>query len=137
MATSPDSSRPQTLTLAFPVRDAAQAIDFYVRAFGAHEALRIPGPPGTIAHAQLAIGNTTFFLSEEALAPLGSYQGPATLGGTTFTGYLQLDDADAAFARAVAAGATAIFPMADQPWGTREGLIRDPFGHLWALASRN
>ncbi len=136
MATAPDGSAHQTLTVALVVRGGQQALEFYARAFGARETLRVPGPADTIAHAQLRIGDSLFFVSDEILAPSGSYQAPETLGGTSFAFYLQVDDADATFARAVAAGATGLNPVAPQPWGAREGLVRDPFGHLWALASK-
>jgi PhnB protein len=126
---------PQTVTLAFVVRGAAAAIDFYVRAFGAVELFRVPGPADTIAHAQLRIGSSVVYLSDEVPDALNSYQAPAALKGTTFVGYLSVPDADAAFAQALAAGAAPIHPLADQPWA-RVGLVRDPFGHLWAVASR-
>ena len=136
MTETAGQAQPQTLTVAFVVRGAASAIDFYVRAFGAHELFRIAGAAETIAHAQLRIGSSVLFLSDEVSDALNSYRAPAALGGTTFVGYLTVADADAAFTQAVAAGAAPIHAVADQPWGTREGLVRDPFGHLWAVASR-
>jgi PhnB protein len=136
MTATSGEAQPQALTLAFVVGGAAAAIEFYTRAFGAQELFRVPGSADTIAHAQLRIGSSVFFLSDEVPAALSSYQAPVTLGGTTFVGYLHVRDADAAFSQAVAAGATAIHAPADQPWGSREGLVRDPFGHLWAVASR-
>jgi PhnB protein len=134
--TAGTSGEAQALTLAFVVRGAAAAIDFYARAFGAQELFRVPQPGDTIAHAQLKVGSTVFFLSDEVPAALDSYQSPAALGSTTFVGYLHVADADAAFSQAIAAGATPLHAPADQPWGSREGLVRDPFGHLWAVASR-
>ncbi len=137
-ATSDEAQSPQTLTLAFVVRGAAAAIDFYTRAFGAAELFRVPGEGqgAAIAHAQLRIGGSIIFLSDEVPDAVNSYRAPPTLGGTTFVGYLQVEDADVAFSRAVAAGAAPLMGVAEQPWGRREGLVRDPFGHLWALASR-
>jgi uncharacterized glyoxalase superfamily protein PhnB len=138
-ATSDEAPRAQTLTLAFVVRDATAAIDFYTRAFGAQELFRVLGDGqggGTIAHAQLRIGGSVIFLSDELPDAVNSYRAPPTLGGTTFVGYLHVEDADVAFSQAVAAGAAPLIGVAEQPWGRREGLVRDPFGHLWAMASR-
>jgi len=127
----------QTLTVAFVVRGAAAAIDFYARAFGAQEMFRVAGPAeGLVAHAQLRVGGSVMFLSDEVPDAVNSYRAPPTLAGTTFVGYLMVADAGTAFSQAVAAGAEPLIAVADQPWGTREGLVRDPFGHLWALASR-
>jgi PhnB protein len=136
MTETSGQAQQQTLTLAFVVRGAAAAIDFYVRAFGAQELFRIAGSAETIAHAQLRIGSSVLFLSDEVPDALNSYRAPAALGGTTFVGYLSVGDADTAFSQAVAAGAAPLHAVSDQPWGSREGLVRDPFGHLWALASR-
>ncbi len=137
-ATSNEAQPAQTLTLAFVVRGAAAAVDFYTRAFGAQEIFRVPGERqgGAMAHAQLRIGGAVIFLSDEVPDAVNSYRAPPTLGGTTFVGYLHVEDADVAFSRAVAAGATPLIGVAEQPWGRREGLVRDPFGHLWAFASR-
>ncbi len=127
----------QTLTVAFVVRGAATAIEFYTRAFGAQEIFRVAGATEElIAHAQVRIGGSVMFLSDEVPDAVNSYRAPPTLGGTTFVGYLTVADADVAFSQAVAAGAEPLIAVADQPWGNREGLVRDPFGHLWALASR-
>jgi PhnB protein len=136
LASAPDGLPHPTLTLAFVVRGAAAALDFYARAFGAREILRIPTPAGTVAHAQMRVGDSLLFLSDEVPGVIDSYQAPEGLQGTTFVGYLFVPDADALFTQAVVAGATAILPVKDQPWGNREGLVRDPFGHLWAVASR-
>ena len=115
------------------VRDAAQAIDFYKRAFGATEALRLLYPDGKVAHAELAIGQGFVMLAEE-MAEDG-YRGPQALGGTPVSLLVYVPDVDAAFARAVAAGATAQRPVADQFYGDRSGVLVDPFGHVWSLAT--
>jgi len=115
------------------VRDAAQAIDFYKRAFGATEALRLLYPDGKVAHAELAIGQGFVMLAEE-MAKDG-YRGPQALGGTPVSLLVYVPDVDAAFARAVAAGATAQRPVADQFYGDRSGTLVDPFGHVWSIAT--
>jgi PhnB protein len=111
------------------VRDAAGAIDFYARAFGAEERFRLTEPGGRIGHAELALGATTLMLSEEY--PESGLPGPDTLGGTSFTIHLHVDDADALIRRAVEAGATVVRPAADHFYGERSGTVRDPFGHEW------
>ena len=125
---------PQTLTPYLTVRNAAAAIDFYVRAFGAEEVMRLAEPDGRIGHAHLAIGSAAIMLSDEypdfgALSPL-------TLGGTPIRLHLTVADADAAVARAVEAGATLLRPVADQFHGNRNGMVADPFGHCWFLSAQ-
>jgi PhnB protein len=115
------------------VRDAPRAIDFYQRAFGATEVLRLLYPDGRIAHAELAIGQGFVMLAEE-MAEMG-YRGPQALGGTPVSLLVYVPDADAVFARAVAAGATAQRPVADQFYGDRSGTLVDPFGHVWSIAT--
>ena len=136
MPTAPDGLAHHSVTLGLAVDDAARAIDFYTRAFDAREIYRAPGRPGKIAHAQVRIGDTLLFLADEVLEDKESYRAPKTLGGTSCAVYLYLADADATFAQAVAAGATVLRPMTDEPWGDRVGLVRDPYGHLWALSTR-
>lgn len=111
------------------LRDAASAIEFYAKAFGATEKFRLVEPSGRIGHAELTLGATTLMLSDE-YPEFGIY-GPASIGGTSFTIHLHVDDADALIARAVAAGAVLVRPPADQFYGERSGTIRDPFGHEW------
>ena len=113
------------------VRDAASAIDFYARAFGAEERFRLSEPNGRIGHAELALGGTTLMLSEEY--PESGILGPASLGGTSFTIHLHVDDADALIRRAVDAGATLVRPAANHFYGERSGTVRDPFGHEWNI----
>lgn len=111
------------------LRDAARAIDFYARAFGAVEKFRLTEPNGRIGHAEMALGHTTLMLSDE-YPEFGIY-GPESIGGTSFTLHLHVDDADALIRRAVEAGATVVRPAADHFYGERAGTIRDPFGHEW------
>ena len=113
------------------LRDAAKAIEFYTKAFGATEKFRLSEPGGRIGHAELELGGTTLMLSDE-YPEFGIY-GPASIGGTSFTIHLHVDDADALIGRAVAAGATVIRPAADQFYGERSGTVRDPFGHEWNI----
>ena len=113
------------------LRDAAKAIDFYTKAFGAKEKFRLTEPGGRIGHAELELGGSTLMLSDE-YPEFGIY-GPASIGGTSFTIHLHVDDADALIGRAVAAGATVIRPAVDQFYGERSGTVRDPFGHEWNI----
>lgn len=113
------------------LRDAAAAIDFYGRAFGAREKFRLTEPGGRIGHAELELGGTTIMLSDEY--PEHGICGPASIGGTSFTIHLHVDDADALIGRAVEAGATLVRPANDQFYGERSGTVRDPFGHEWNI----
>jgi uncharacterized glyoxalase superfamily protein PhnB len=113
------------------VKDAARAIDFYKRAFGATEKFRLAEPSGRIGHAELDFGGTTLMLSDEY--PEYDIKGPQTIGGTSFAIHLHVDDADALIARAVEAGATLIRPPQNQFYGERSGMVRDPFGHEWNI----
>ena len=113
------------------VRDADAAIRFYQDAFGASELFRLQEPGGRIGHAEVRIGPSTVMLSDEY--PEHGIKGPQTLGGTSFSLHLHVDDVDAAFQRAVQAGATVVRPLANQFYGERSGTVRDPFGHEWLL----
>lgn len=127
---------PDELTIheAFPylrLRGGAAAIEFYRKAFGATELLRLTEPGGRIGHAEIKIGGTVLMLSDEY--PDHGIQGPATLGGTTFAMHLHCSNVDALIERAVQAGATLVRPAEDQFYGERSGMVRDPFGHEWLL----
>jgi uncharacterized glyoxalase superfamily protein PhnB len=115
------------------VRSAGEAIEFYARAFGATELFRLTEPSGRIGHAEVKIGPATLMLSDEY--PERGISGPLTLGGTTFSMHLHVEDADIAFERAIKAGATVVRPLQDQFYGERSGTVRDPFGHEWLLGS--
>ena len=112
---------------------AAQAIEFYVRAFAAVEQLRLPGPGGKLMHASVRIGDSIVMLVDEN-REWGAL-GPLSLNGTSVTIHLQVADVDAVFAQAVAAGATVVMPVADMFWGDRYGIVKDPFGHQWSVAT--
>jgi PhnB protein len=116
------------------VDDAAAAIDFYVKAFGATELGRVPHPDGRLVHAALTLNGSTVMLNDDFPDYNdGKPSTPKALGGTPVTIHLQVPDVEAAFARAVEAGATVVAPLADQFWGDRYGVVRDPFGHQWSL----
>jgi uncharacterized glyoxalase superfamily protein PhnB len=115
------------------VRGAAAAIAFYVKAFGAKEVSRMPGPDGKIMHAEVRIGGQILFLGDEM--PEVGAPSPQTLGGSPVAFMHYVKDVDAVFARAVAAGAKALFPPSDQFWGDRMAGIQDPFGHRWSIAT--
>jgi len=122
-----------TVTTHLLVDDASRAIDFYKRAFGAEEVLRVPRPDGKIMHAELRIGDTLVMLSDEH--PQAGCKAPRSLGGSSASLMIYAGDVDKAFQRALDAGAKVRMPVADMFWGDRYGSLEDPFGHQWALAT--
>ena len=112
---------------------AAEAIDFYQKAFGATDAAQMPGPDGRIMHAQIRIGDSTVMLVDENRAY--GMLGPKAVGGSPVTIHLYVDDVDTVYQRAVDAGAKARMPPADMFWGDRYGVLEDPFGHHWSIAT--
>jgi PhnB protein len=122
-----------TVTPYLNVRDCAQALDFYKKAFGAKETVRMPGPGGKIMHAEIKIGDSHLFLADEM--PEWGSKSPLTLGGTATAVLLYVENADALFNQAIDAGAKVAMPLADQFWGDRYGKLMDPFGHEWAVAT--
>src|SRR5258708_1917860 len=116
------------------VRDCNGAIEFYKKAFGAKELLRMPGPDGrSIGHAHLQLGGGHLYMCDEV--PGMNCMAPTSIGGTPVALHIYVEDVDAAFARVVDAGAAVIMPLMDMFWGDRFGKLRDPFGHEWSLAS--
>jgi len=115
------------------IRGAAAALEFYKKAFGAKEIMRMPGPKGDIGHAEIKIGDSRIMLADEY--PEMQFLSPASRGGTTVTIHLYVTDVDAMVARAVAAGAKLTRPVADQFYGDRTGSLEDPFGHVWHVAT--
>jgi PhnB protein len=113
---------------------AAEAIDFYQRAFGAVELGRLPGPDGKLVHAAVRIGDSTLMLVDEN--PQWGMLGPKALKGSPVTIHLYVTDVDATVAQAVAAGAKVTMPVADMFWGDRYGKLEDPFGHHWSVATQ-
>lgn len=122
-----------TVTPYLIVSGAAQAIDFYVRAFGASELLRMPDAKGRIAHAEIRIGDSVLMLADEH--PEMGYRGPRALGGTSVSILLYVPDVDAVFERALKAGGKSQRPVADQFYGDRMGTLEDPFGHVWTIGT--
>jgi uncharacterized glyoxalase superfamily protein PhnB len=124
----------QTVTPALTVRNGAEAIEFYKKAFGAEEIMRVPGPDGkSIMHAEIRVGTSRIMLGDEA--PSMGCLAPVTLGGPSGSLYVYVPDVDAAFKQAVAAGAKALMPVADMFYGDRFGQVEDPSGHRWGLAT--
>jgi PhnB protein len=116
------------------VHSTEEAIRFYAQAFGATELFRLTEPSGRIGHAEIKIGPATIMLSDEY--PEHGILGPKTLGGTSFSIHLHVDEVDAAFERAISAGASVVRPLKDQFYGERSGTVRDPFGHEWLLGGQ-
>jgi uncharacterized glyoxalase superfamily protein PhnB len=128
----PDGFR--TLTPHLSVKGAADAIEFYKKAFGAEEISRMPGPDGkAVMHAELKIGDSIMMIADEWP---GMYtRSPKSLNGTSVNLNIYVADCDALFQRAVAAGATVEMPLMDMFWGDRYGKVTDPFGHSWGIAT--
>jgi uncharacterized glyoxalase superfamily protein PhnB len=131
--TKPIPSGMHTVTPHIICAGAAEAIDFYKKAFGATEMGRMPGPDGKIMHAQIRIGDSTVMLAEES--EKHGVLGPKHLKGSPVTIHLYVEDSDAFVAKAAEAGATIRMPVAEMFWGDRYGRITDPFGHHWSVAT--
>lgn len=125
----------RTVTPCLTVTGIDAAIEFYTSAFDAREKVRLYGADGaSILHAELKIGNSVVFLNEES--PAHGIYSPATLGGSPTLVHLYVQDVDAWWSRALAAGAIEVMPITDTYWGDRLGKLVDPFGHVWSIASR-
>jgi PhnB protein len=122
-----------TATPYLIVNDASRAIDFYKKAFGATELVRMPGPGGKIGHAEIKIGDSPIMLADEV--PGMGFRSPESLGGSPISILLYVEDVDAVFSEAVAAGAKVQRAVADQFYGDRTGGVTDPFGHVWYIAT--
>src|SRR5579863_3339582 len=123
-----------TVTPHLTVRDARRALDFYQKAFGAEVLHIAPAPGGKVMHAMLKIGDSFLMLNDE-FPEMGGDPAPSANGGSGVTLHIYLDNVDAAFARAVSAGASVKMPLMDMFWGDRYGTVADPFGHKWSLAT--
>jgi PhnB protein len=133
MAVKPVPEGYNTVTPYLAVEDAAEAIEYYKKAFGAKERVRMDTPDGKIGHAELEIGDSLVMLADPF--PQASTRPPRELGGTTVSVFLYVEDVDAVVKQAVDAGATVTMEVADQFWGDRFGSITDPFGHSWSVAT--
>ena len=122
-----------TVTPSLFVRNARQAIDFYKKALGAEETVCMTGPDGKIGHAEIKVGDSFIFLSDEN--PTWGTKSPQSLGGATGGLYLYIEDVDKSFQRALDAGGQLKMPVTDMFWGDRLGSFVDPFGHNWTLAT--
>ena len=123
----------RSVTPYLTVNDAVSALDFYKRAFGAREVVRMDGPGGKIGHAEIKIGDSMIMLGDEM--PGSGCRSPLSLGGTTSGIMLYVENVDAVFNQAVSAGAQVEAPLADMFWGDRYGRLKDPFGHSWSVAT--
>ena len=122
-----------SITPYLVVKDAKKAIDYYKRAFGAQEIMKMDGPEGKIAHAEIKIGDSMLMLGDEM--PGSGNRSPASLGGSAVGIMLYVDNVDTVFKQAVTAGAKADQQPSDMFWGDRYGKLTDPFGHTWSLAT--
>jgi len=120
-----------TTTPYLIVDGASRAIDFYRRAFGAREIMRIPGPGDRVGHAEIKVGDSVIMLADEH--PEMNARGPRHYGGSPVSLLLYVVDVDKQFKQALAAGGTEVRPVADQFYGDRAGTLKDPFGHSWHL----
>lgn len=124
-----------TVSVAIVVPNAREAMEFYERAFGAVRGSRLEGPePGSTMHGEIRIGDSTIMLTDEN--EQWGMKAPAAYGGSPVTMHLYVEDVDDAFDRATKAGCEVVFPLGDQFWGDRYGKVRDPYGHVWGLATR-
>lgn len=133
---SPVKAIPEGYHTATPylcIKGAAEALDFYKRAFGAEELFRMDGPDGRLGHAEIKIGDSPIMLADEY--PEMNFRSPKTLGGSPISIMLYVEDVDTFAAKAVAAGLKVLRPVADQFYGDRSGQFEDPFGHTWSIAS--
>lgn len=124
-----------TVSVHMTVSDSIQAIEFYKQAFDAELTVHLPGPGGKgTMHAAVRIGNSTVMMADDN--PAMGCTSPATLGGIAAEIHLYVDDVDAAFQQAVDAGCEVLMPLDDMFWGDRFGRVKDPFGHVWSLATQ-
>jgi PhnB protein len=133
MAVKPIPEGYRTITPYLAVDGAAEAIEYYKKAFGAKERGRMEVPGGKIGHAELEIGDSLVMLSDAL--PQFSTRSPKELGGTSVSVHMYVEDVDAVVKQAIEAGATVTAEVADQFWGDRFGLVQDPFGHQWTIST--
>jgi len=124
-----------TVTPYLIQRDAKRALEFYKKAFGAETRVNMPGPDGRVMHAEIKIGDSIVFVSDEYPEMMPGIKSPQSAGVATSSTFLYVQDADAVFKKAVDAGAKALMPVSDMFWGDRYGKVIDPFGHHWGIAT--
>jgi PhnB protein len=122
-----------SITPYLSIKGAAEAIDFYRRAFGATEALRMTQPDGRVGHAELLIGDSRIMLADEV--PAMEFHSPESLGGAAVHLHMYVENADAVIDHAIAAGAKLVRPVQDQFYGDRLGTVMDPYGHVWHIST--
>jgi PhnB protein len=132
MAVKPIPEGYHSVTPYLIVKGASQAIEFYKKAFGATEIMRFPGPSGTVAHAEIRIGDSQIMLADEGE---GQYRSPEALGGSPISLMLYVDDVDKTFKQALSNGAKETRAVQDQFYGDRSGNLVDPFGHVWTVST--
>jgi PhnB protein len=133
MAVKPIPDGYHTVTPYMIVKGAAQALDFYKKAFGATELMRFPGPDGKVGHAEIRIGDSAIMLADEH--PDMGARSPQSFGGSPVSILLYVKDVDTMAKQAIAAGAKVLKPVQDQFYGDRSGTFTDPFGHIWTIAT--
>ena len=133
MSAKPIPDGYHTATPYLVVKNAASALEFYKKAFGAEELMRLASPDGKIGHAEIKIGDSPIMLADEF--PEMGYRGPQALGGSPVSIMLYVEDVDARFNQAIAAGAKVKRPVKDEFYGDRAGNLEDPFGHVWTIAT--
>ncbi len=133
MAAKPIPDGYHTVTPYLIIKNAAGAIDFYKKAFGAKELFRMPGPDGKVMHAEIKIGDSPIMMADEF--PEMNCLGPQTRGGPTSSILLYVPDVDSLFKRVEAAGGKVVRPLQDQFYGDRSATFSDPYGHMWTIAT--
>jgi len=133
MAAKPIPDNYRSVTPYLIVEDASRALEFYQQAFGAQERMRLPSPDGKVMHAEIDLGDSVIMLADEF--PDRGIRGPKSFGGSPVSLVLYVEDVDAVFRQAVAAGAKATREVMDQFYGDRSGMLEDPFGHAWSIAT--
>jgi PhnB protein len=133
MAVKPIPDNYPRVTPYLCIKGAAEAIEFYKEAFGATERMRMDAPGGTIGHAEIDIGGALIMLADEY--PAIDFRSPASIGGSPVVIHMYVEDVDAFCKRAVDAGAAIVKPVANQFYGDRSGTLRDPYGHVWSVAT--